>query len=96
MDNTILEMQHITKEFPGVRALDDVCFSVTAREIHCLVGENGAGKSTLMKILSGVYPYGEYEGEIIFNGTVQKYANISDSKKAGIAIIIKSWRWCRN
>ncbi|HOJ01666.1 MAG TPA: sugar ABC transporter ATP-binding protein [Anaerolineaceae bacterium] len=87
MDNTILEMQHITKEFPGVRALDDVCFSVTAREIHCLVGENGAGKSTLMKILSGVYPYGEYEGEIIFNGTVQKYANISDSKKAGIAII---------
>ncbi len=87
MDNTILEMQHITKEFPGVRALDDVCFSVTDKEIHCLVGENGAGKSTLMKILSGVYPHGEYEGEIIFNGTAQKYSNISDSKKAGIAII---------
>ncbi|MGV8025466.1 MAG: ATP-binding cassette domain-containing protein [Anaerolineaceae bacterium] len=87
MDNTILEMQHITKEFPGVRALDDVCFSVTDKEIHCLVGENGAGKSTLMKVLSGVYPHGDYEGEIIFNGTVQKYSNISDSKKAGIAII---------
>ncbi len=87
MDNTILEMQHITKEFPGVRALDDVCFSVIDKEIHCLVGENGAGKSTLMKILSGVYPHGEYEGEIIFNGMVQKYSNISDSKKAGIAII---------
>lgn len=87
MDKTILEMQHITKEFPGVRALDDVCFSVTDKEIHCLVGENGAGKSTLMKVLSGVYPHGDYEGEIIFNGTVQKYSNISDSKKAGIAII---------
>ncbi|MHB8807491.1 MAG: ATP-binding cassette domain-containing protein [Anaerolineaceae bacterium] len=87
MDNTILEMQHITKEFPGVRALDDVCFSVTDKEIHCLVGENGAGKSTLMKVLSGVYPHGDYEGEIVFNGTVQKYSNINDSKKAGIAII---------
>ncbi|NMC30647.1 MAG: sugar ABC transporter ATP-binding protein [Pelolinea sp.] len=87
MNNTILEMQHITKEFPGVRALDDVCFSVIEKEIHCLVGENGAGKSTLMKILSGVYPYGDYEGEIIFNGLEQKYSTISDSKKAGIAII---------
>jgi len=87
MDNPILEMNHITKEFPGVRALDDVCFTVQEKEIHCLVGENGAGKSTLMKILSGVYPHGEYSGEIIFDGEKQVYSNISDSKKAGIAII---------
>ena len=87
MNDAILEMEHITKEFPGVRALDDVCFHVLKDEIHCLVGENGAGKSTLMKILSGVYPSGEYEGEIIFDGKTQHFNNINDSKKAGIAII---------
>ena len=87
MENPILEMNHITKEFPGVRALDDVCFEVKEKEIHCLVGENGAGKSTLMKILSGVYPHGEYSGEIVFDGETQTYSTISDSKDAGIAII---------
>lgn len=87
MAKTILEMKHITKEFPGVRALDDVNFSVKEGEIHCLVGENGAGKSTLMKVLSGVYPFGTYDGEIILDGQEQKYNTISDSKKAGIAII---------
>ena len=87
MNNPILEMKHITKEFPGVRALDDVNFSVLEKDIHCLVGENGAGKSTLMKVLSGVYPYGDYSGEIFINGTKQEYSSISDSKKAGIAII---------
>lgn len=87
MPNAILEMKHITKEFPGVKALDDVSFSVREGEIHCLVGENGAGKSTLMKVLSGVYPHGSYNGEIILNGELQKFSNISDSKKAGIAII---------
>ncbi len=80
-------MKHITKEFPGVRALDDVCFSVIEKEIHCLVGENGAGKSTLMKILSAVYPHGEYSGEIFFDGVKQEFSNINDCKKAGIAII---------
>ena len=87
MPKTILEMKHITKEFPGVKALDDVTFSVKEGEIHCVVGENGAGKSTLMKVLSGVYPYGSYEGEIIINGELQKFSKIDDSKKAGIAII---------
>lgn len=87
MTKTILEMKHITKEFPGVRALDNVSFSVKEGEIHCLVGENGAGKSTLMKVLSGVYPFGTYDGEIILDGQEQKFGNISDSKKAGIAII---------
>ena len=83
----ILEMKHITKEFPGVKALDDVSFQVKTGEIHCLVGENGAGKSTLMKVLSGVYPHGDYVGEIIYEGQAQKFRHIADSEKAGIAII---------
>jgi len=87
MPNTILEMKNITKEFPGVRALDDVNFKVKEGEIHCLVGENGAGKSTLMKVLSGVHPHGSYDGEIIIDGIPQHFARIDDSKKAGIAII---------
>ena len=83
----ILEMKSITKEFPGVKALDNVNFRVRRGEIHCLVGENGAGKSTLMKVLSGVYPFGEYSGDIILNGNIQKYNNIQESVKSGIAII---------
>ena len=83
----ILEMKNIIKEFPGVKALNNVSFRVAAGEIHCLVGENGAGKSTLMKVLSGVYPHGSYAGDILFNGDVQKFSGISDSEKVGIAII---------
>jgi putative multiple sugar transport system ATP-binding protein len=80
-------MKNITKEFPGVRALNNVSFQVAEGEIHCLVGENGAGKSTLMKVLSGVYPHGAYTGDILFGGKVQKFRGISDSEKVGIAII---------
>ncbi|MDF2531995.1 MAG: transporter ATP-binding protein [Clostridia bacterium] len=87
MNENILEMKNITKTFPGVKALDDVNFQVEKGEIHCLVGENGAGKSTLMKVLSGVYPYGEYSGDIVLNGEIQKFYSISDSERAGIAII---------
>ena len=87
MSNPILEMRNITKDFPGVRALDDVNFQVEEGKIHCLVGENGAGKSTLMKVLSGVYPHGEFEGQIFFEGQEQHFNSINDSKKAGIAII---------
>ncbi|PWH16915.1 MAG: ABC transporter ATP-binding protein [Anaerolineae bacterium] len=87
MKPPILEMKNITKEFPGVKALSDVSFRVAEGEIHCLVGENGAGKSTLMKVLSGVYPYGSYSGEILFNGQVQKFSGIRDSERAGIGII---------
>jgi putative multiple sugar transport system ATP-binding protein len=87
MNTPILEMKHITKEFPGVKALDNVSFQVAQGEIHCLVGENGAGKSTLMKVLSGVYPHGTYSGDILFSGEVQHFNGISDSEKAGIAII---------
>lgn len=87
MNTPILEMKNITKEFPGVKALDNVSFSVQEGEIHCLVGENGAGKSTLMKVLSGVYPTGSYSGEILLNGQVQHFSGIRDSEKAKIAII---------
>ena len=87
MSEYILEMRGITKTFPGVKALDNVNFSVRTGEIHCLVGENGAGKSTLMKVLSGIYEYGTYEGDIVLDGEVQKFHNIRGSEKAGIAII---------
>ncbi|CAG9622523.1 sugar ABC transporter ATP-binding protein [Sutcliffiella rhizosphaerae] len=87
MNKYILEMNDISKEFTGVKALSDVNFKVEEGEIHCLIGENGAGKSTLMKVLSGVYPYGTYTGDIVFEGEVQQFNKISDSVNAGIAII---------
>ncbi|RSK27574.1 sugar ABC transporter ATP-binding protein [Bacillus sp. HMF5848] len=87
MSDYILEMNQISKEFTGVKALSNVNFKVGRGEIHCLVGENGAGKSTLMKVLSGVYPYGTYEGDIVYNGQVQQFNKISDSVDVGIAII---------
>ncbi len=87
MGDYILEMQNIVKEFPGVKALNDVDFKVKRGEIHCLVGENGAGKSTLMKVLSGVYPYGTYSGNIIYNGNEKQFKSIADSEQEGIAII---------
>ena len=87
MNEYILEMRGITKEFPGVRALDNVNFKVRNGEIHCLVGENGAGKSTLMKVLSGVYKFGSYSGDIVYNGEVQQFQSTKDSENAGIAII---------
>lgn len=83
----ILEMKNITKSFGGVKALDNVNFKVMAGEIHALVGENGAGKSTLMNVLSGIYPHGEYSGEIIFQGKSCVFRNIRDSERMGIAII---------
>ncbi|MBR7081905.1 MAG: ATP-binding cassette domain-containing protein, partial [Oscillospiraceae bacterium] len=87
MSDCILEMRGITKTFPGVKALDNVNFKVKQGEIHCLVGENGAGKSTLMKVLSGVYPHGTYEGDIVYEGDVQSFRSIADSEDKGIAII---------
>ncbi len=87
MQNYILEMRQITKEFPGVKALDQVSFQVKKGEIKALVGENGAGKSTLMKVLSGIYPHGTYDGDILMDGQVCRFHDIGQSEQAGIAII---------
>lgn len=83
----ILEMRSITKEFPGVKALSDVTLTVERGEVHAICGENGAGKSTLMKVLSGVYPHGTYEGEIVFEANPVRFRGIGDSERAGIVII---------
>ena len=87
MGNTILKMQNITKEFPGVKALDNVNIEVTEGEIHALCGENGAGKSTLMNVLSGIYPYGTYTGNVIYQDNECRFKNIKDSEHVGIVII---------
>lgn len=83
----ILQMKHITKQFPGVKALDDVSLEVHRGTIHSICGENGAGKSTLMKVLSGVYPHGSFEGELYFMGKEVVFKDIKESEKAGIVII---------
>lgn len=84
---SLLEMVGITKLFPGVRALNNVNFSVEEGEVHAIVGENGAGKSTLMNVLSGIYPHGTYEGQILYDGEECKFRVIRDSEKKGIVII---------
>ena len=87
MAKTLLEMRSITKEFPGVKALSNVNLVVEEGEIHAICGENGAGKSTLMKVLSGIHPYGSYEGQIIYDGKECRHQTIKDSEKLGIVII---------
>ena len=87
MSDTILEVKHVTKKFPGVIALNDVTLDLKRGEILGIVGENGAGKSTLMKVLSGTYTHSEYEGEIFINGEKQSFNSVADSRDAGIAMI---------
>jgi putative multiple sugar transport system ATP-binding protein len=85
--NALLEMRGISKNFSGVRALRDVNLTIREGEIHAICGENGAGKSTLMKVLSGVYPHGSYEGQIVYEGQERRFARIADSEHIGIIII---------
>ena len=87
MAKTLLEMKNITKVFPGVKALDNVNLTVEEGEIHAICGENGAGKSTLMNVLSGIYPYGTYTGDIIYDGEICQFQTIRDSEAKGIVII---------
>lgn len=87
MNDYILEIDNLTKDFPGVRALDSVSLKVKRGEIHSLCGENGAGKSTLMSVISGVYPKGTYEGKVTFKGKETHYSSVKDSEKEGLAII---------
>lgn len=87
MAGIILEMKNITKTFPGVKALENVNLKVREGEIHSICGENGAGKSTLMKVLSGVYPHGTYEGDILFQGKKCEFKDIKQSEDLGIVII---------
>ena len=87
MADVILEMKNITKEFPGVKALDNVNLVVERGEIHALIGENGAGKSTLMNVLSGIYPYGTYTGEIYYNGKLCQFKTLKESEEQNIVII---------
>ena len=87
MADYILEMRNIVKEFSGIRALSDVNLKIERGEIHALCGENGAGKSTLMNVLSGLYPYGSYEGDIVYNGEPCKFKDLKDSENEGIVII---------
>lgn len=87
MTNNILEMQDITKIFPGVKALANVTLEVQRGEVHAICGENGAGKSTLMKVLSGIYPYGSYTGDIVFEVKTMQFKNLRDSEAEGIVII---------
>ena len=93
MANTLLEMKNIVKLFPGVRALDNVNLQVEEGEIHALVGENGAGKSTLMNVLSGIYPYGSYEGEIVYQGQRASSTRSRTARAAALSSSTRSWRW---
>src|SRR6202042_3711000 len=87
MTEIVLKMERIVKEFPGVKALDNVNFEARAGELLALMGENGAGKSTLMKVLGGVWPYPSYQGDIFIKGEKKRFRGTREAMDAGIAVI---------
>ncbi|MBV8576107.1 MAG: ATP-binding cassette domain-containing protein, partial [Acetobacteraceae bacterium] len=87
MSEVVLQMENISKEFPGVKALEHVNFEARSGEVLALMGENGAGKSTLMKVLSGVWPYPSYSGDIRIRGELKRFANTKEAERSGVAII---------
>ena len=89
--SSLLATNAVGKTFPGVQALDGVSLDLRAGEVHAIVGENGAGKSTLMKIFSGVYPHGSFEGSISIDGVEQRFKGIRDAERAGIAIVFQEF-----
>lgn len=89
----LLEMRHITKTFGDVKAVDDISLTLDAGQVLSLCGENGSGKSTLMKVLCGIYPHGQYQGDIVFSGDLIAAKTIRDTEQKGIAIIHYNWRW---
>jgi ABC-type sugar transport system ATPase subunit len=96
INQTILEVKNIVKDFPGVRALDDVSFNIRKGEILALIGENGAGKSTLIKILSGAYPHHSYSGSILIKGEEKIFKNTQDAIKNGISTIYQELMLCND
>src|SRR6202521_2984488 len=87
MSDVVLKMEHIVKEFPGVKALDDVNFEARSGEVLALMGENGAGKSTLMKVLGGVWPYPSYQGDIFIKEEKKRFYSPREAEQSGVAII---------
>jgi D-xylose transport system ATP-binding protein len=87
LPDILLETKNIIKDFPGVRALDNISLKIMSNQIHALCGENGAGKSTLIKVLSGVYPAGSYQGQILIEGQEVNFENIHQAEANGIAVI---------
>jgi len=81
----IIRIEHVTKRFPGVVALDHVSVDIEPGELHAIVGENGAGKSTLMKVLSGIIT--DYEGQLLLRGVLVRFSGTRDAEAAGIGII---------
>lgn len=89
----LLEMRHITKTFGDVKAVDDISLTLDAGQVLSLCGENGSGKSTLMKVLCGIYPHGQYQGDIVFSGDLIAAKTIRDTEQRALPSFIRNWRW---
>lgn len=87
MPEVILKIENLTKSFPGVLAVNHANLQIEAGKVHSLVGGNGAGKSTLMKILAGIYPYGNYEGSFFLDDKECQFKSIVEAENCGISMV---------